>query len=254
MGVVLNRGFRPARWNSTRRIRKLVADLNLLTDKPVLVRLQRRRKERRDGQRLATEAVREAIAGEQAEMLVIAAATEADIAELEDFDERQMFLEDLGLEESGVARLIKSAYKLLNLETFFTTGADETRAWTALRGMKAPQTAGIIHTDFEKGFIRAEVIKYDDYTALGSEKACAATPVKCGAKCRSEGKRLSMSSRTATSCTRSCSTSDAANRDRRQKMAIKGGRAWRDFPGYARNTTPTPGTVERTETKTTKTK
>ena len=105
-------------------------------------------------------------------MLVIAAATEADIAELEDFDERQMFLEDLGLEESGVARLIKSAYKLLNLETFFTTGADETRAWTYLRGMKAPQTAGIIHTDFEKGFIRAEVIKYDDYTALGSEKAC----------------------------------------------------------------------------------
>ena len=83
-----------------------------------------------------------------------------------------MFLEDLGLEESGVARLIKSAYKLLNLETFFTTGADESRAWTYVRGMKAPQTAGIIHTDFEKGFIRAEVIKYDDYVALGSEKAC----------------------------------------------------------------------------------
>lgn len=83
-----------------------------------------------------------------------------------------MFLEDLGLEESGVARLIKSAYKLLNLETFFTTGADESRAWTYVRGMKAPQTAGTIHTDFEKGFIRAEVIKYDDYVALGSEKAC----------------------------------------------------------------------------------
>ncbi len=99
-------------------------------------------------------------------------ATEADIAELESFEERQMFLEDLGLQESGVARLIKSAYKLLNLKTFFTTGADETRAWTYKRGMKAPQTAGIIHTDFEKGFIRAEVIKFDDYTALGSEKAC----------------------------------------------------------------------------------
>ena len=95
-----------------------------------------------------------------------------DIAELESFEERQMFLEDLGLQESGVARLIKSAYKLLNLKTFFTTGADETRAWTYKRGMKAPQTAGIIHTDFEKGFIRAEVIKFDDYTALGSEKAC----------------------------------------------------------------------------------
>ena len=119
-----------------------------------------------------TEAVKAAIAGEKAEMLVVAAATEADIAELESYEERQMFLEDLGLEESGVARLIKSAYKLLNLETFFTTGADESRAWTYVRGMKAPQTAGIIHTDFEKGFIRAEVIKYDDYVALGSEKAC----------------------------------------------------------------------------------
>ena len=121
---------------------------------------------------LENEAVKAAIAGEKAEMLVVAAATEADIAELESYEERQMFLEDLGLEESGVARLIKSAYKLLNLETFFTTGADESRAWTYVRGMKAPQTAGIIHTDFEKGFIRAEVIKYDDYVALGSEKAC----------------------------------------------------------------------------------
>ena len=119
-----------------------------------------------------TEAVKAAIADEKAEMLIVAAATEADIAELENYEERQMFLEDLGLQESGVARLIKSAYKLLNLETFFTTGADETRAWTYVRGMKAPQTAGIIHTDFEKGFIRAEVIKYDDYTTLGSEKAC----------------------------------------------------------------------------------
>ena len=119
-----------------------------------------------------TEAVKRAIADEKAEMLVIAAATEADIAELESYEERQMFLEDMGLKESGVARLIKAAYRLLNLETFFTTGADETRAWTYARGMKAPQTAGIIHTDFEKGFIRAEVIKYDDYVALGSEKAC----------------------------------------------------------------------------------
>ena len=110
--------------------------------------------------------------GEDAQLMIISAQTEADIAELEDFDERQMFLEDLGLEESGVARLIKSAYKLLNLETFFTTGADETRAWPYSRGMKAPQTAGIIHTDFERGFIRAEVIKYDDYVTLGSEKAC----------------------------------------------------------------------------------
>ena len=106
------------------------------------------------------EQVREAIKGEDAELIIISAQTEADIAELETYEEKQMFLEDLGLEESGVERLIKSAYKLLNLETFFTTGADESRAWTYVRGMKAPQTAGIIHTDFEKGFIRAEVIKY----------------------------------------------------------------------------------------------
>ena len=145
--------------------RKLVADLNLLYVCNV------DEKSAATGN-VYTEAVRAAIAGEKAEMLVIAAATEADIAELESYEERQMFLEDLGLEESGVARLIKSAYKLLNLETFFTTGADETRAWTYSRGMKAPQTAGIIHTDFEKGFIRAEVIKYDDYVTLGSEKAC----------------------------------------------------------------------------------
>ena len=151
--------------------RKLVADLNLLTDKPVLYVCNVDEKGAATGNAY-TEAVKAAIADEKAEMLIIAAATEADIAELESYEERQMFLEDLGLEESGVARLIKSAYKLLNLETFFTTGADETRAWTYLRGMKAPQTAGVIHTDFEKGFIRAEVIKYDDYTTLGSEKAC----------------------------------------------------------------------------------
>ena len=151
--------------------RKLVADLNLLTDKPVLYVCNVDEQSAATGNTY-TEAVRAAIADEKAEMLVIAAATEADIAELESYEERQMFLEDLGLEESGVARLIKAAYKLLNLETFFTTGADETRAWTYSRGMKAPQTAGIIHTDFEKGFIRAEVIKYDDYVALGSEKAC----------------------------------------------------------------------------------
>ena len=169
--AVLEQGLSARTVELDKEDRKLVADLNLLTDKPVLYVCNVDEKSAATGNAY-TEAVREAIAGERAEMLVIAAATEADIAELEDFDERQMFLEDLGLEESGVARLIKSAYKLLNLETFFTTGADETRAWTYLRGMKAPQTAGIIHTDFEKGFIRAEVIKYDDYVTLGSEKAC----------------------------------------------------------------------------------
>ena len=151
--------------------RKIVSDLNLLTDKPVLYVCNVDEKSAVTGN-VYTEAVKTAIAGENAEMLIVAAATEADIAELESYEERKMFLDDMGLEESGVNRLIKSAYKLLNLETFFTTGPDESRAWTYVRGMKAPQTAGIIHTDFEKGFIRAEVIKYADYVALGSEKAC----------------------------------------------------------------------------------
>ena len=151
--------------------RKIMQDLNLLTDKPVLYLCNVDEKSAVTGNKY-TEADAEAIKDENAEMLIVAAATEADIAELESYEERQMFLEDMGLTESGVSRLIKAAYKLLNLETFFTTGADESRAWTYVRGAKAPQAAGTIHTDFEKGFIRAEVIKYDDYVALGSEKAC----------------------------------------------------------------------------------
>ena len=166
--AVLEQGLSARTVELDKEDRKLVADLNLLTDKPVLYVDER---SAATGNAY-TEAVRAAIADERAEMLVIAAATEADIAELEEYDERQMFLEEIGLQESGVARLIKSAYKLLDLQTFFTTGADETRAWTFRKGMKAPQTAGIIHTDFERGFIRAEVIKYDDYVTLGSEKAC----------------------------------------------------------------------------------
>ena len=109
---------------------------------------------------------------ENAEILIVAAATEADIAELETYEERQMFLEEVGLKESGVARLIKAAYKLLDLQTYITAGVQEVRAWTFQRGWKAPQCAGVIHTDFEKGFIRAEVIKYEDFIALGSETAC----------------------------------------------------------------------------------
>ena len=116
--------------------------------------------------------MRQATENEEAEILIVAAATEADIAELETYEERQMFLEEIGLKESGVNRLIKAAYKLLQLETYFTTGPDETRAWTYSKGTKAPQAAGIIHTDFERGFIRAEVIKYADYVELRSESAC----------------------------------------------------------------------------------
>ena len=116
-------------------------------------------------------------------MLIVAAQTEADIAELDTYEERQEFLNEIGLEESGVARLIRAAYALLNLQTFFTAGSDEVRAWTFMRGAKAPQCAGVIHTDFEKGFIRAEVIKYDDYVAYGGEQG-----VKEAGKLGVEGK------------------------------------------------------------------
>ena len=117
------------------------------------------------------ERVRQAVAPEGAEILVVAAQTEADIAELEDPEERRMFLEDAGLSESGCNRLIKAAFHMLNLETFITAGPMEVKAWTYRKGWKAPQCAGVIHSDFEKGFIRAEVIKYDDYMAYGSETA-----------------------------------------------------------------------------------
>ena len=117
------------------------------------------------------EQVREAIKGEDAELIIISAQTEADIAELETYEEKQMFLEDLGLKESGCNRLIKAIYSLLNLETFITAGEMEVKAWTYRKGWKAPQCAGVIHTDFEKGFIRAEVIKYEDYIKYGSEAA-----------------------------------------------------------------------------------
>ena len=155
----------------TKEEKPIVKDLFLLTTKPVLYVCNVDEASAVSGNKY-TQAVAEAIKEEKADMLIVAAATEADIAELETYEERQMFLEEVGLKESGVARLIKAAYKLLDLQTFFTSGADETRAWTFRRGMKAPQCACIIHTDFEKGFIRAEVIKYEDYVALGSEAAC----------------------------------------------------------------------------------
>ncbi|MDE7093039.1 MAG: DUF933 domain-containing protein, partial [Muribaculaceae bacterium] len=129
------------------------------------------------------EAVREAVKDEGAGILVVAAQTESDIAELDTWEERQEFLNEIGLQESGVSRLIRAAYALLDLQTYFTAGPDEVRAWTFMRGSKAPQCAGIIHTDFEKGFIRAEVIKYDDYVTLGGE-----TAVKEAGKLAVEGK------------------------------------------------------------------
>ena len=144
--------------------------LFLLTAKPVLYVCNVAEQDAKDGNEW-TSKVGELAKEEGAEMMVIAAKTEEDIAELESYDDKQLFLEELGLEESGVNRLIKIAYSLLNLETFITAGPMEVKAWTYKRGWKAPQCAGVIHTDFEKGFIRAEVIKYDDYIHYGSEAA-----------------------------------------------------------------------------------
>ena len=151
----------------------MARDLYLLTNKPVMYVCNVDDASAAKGNAYV-DAVREAVKDENAEILVIAARTEADIAEIEDFEDRKMFLDELGLEESGVVRLIQGAYRLLGLRTFFTAGADECRAWTIHAGDKAPKAAGVIHTDFEKGFIRAEVIKYEDFVALKSESACRA--------------------------------------------------------------------------------
>ena len=146
-------------------------ELQLLTSKPVLYVCNVDEASAAKGNAYV-EAVRQAVAAEQAQVLVVSAKIEADIAELESYEEKQLFLEDLGLQESGVNRLIKAAYKLLSLETFLTAGPKECRAWTFRKGAKAPQAAGIIHSDFERGFIRAEVIKFQDYVTLGSEAKC----------------------------------------------------------------------------------
>ena len=150
---------------------KFIGDMFLLTIKPVIYVCNVDEKSVVIGNKF-TEIVKEAIKNEQAEILFVSAAIESDISVMESYDDRQLFLEDLGLTESGVVRLIKSTYKLLNLATYFTAGVQEVRAWTITKGMSAPQAAGVIHTDFEKGFIRAEVIRYDDFISLGSENAC----------------------------------------------------------------------------------
>lgn len=150
---------------------KLAKELCLLTAKPVLYVCNVDEASAKSGNQY-TEQVEKIAKEESAEILIVAAKIESDIAEFETLEEKQIFLEELGLNESGVARLIKSSYRLLNLQTFLTAGVQEVRAWTFTKGWKAPQCAGVIHTDFEKGFIRAEVIKYDDYVSLRSEAAC----------------------------------------------------------------------------------
>lgn len=150
---------------------KFAREMFLLTSKPVMYVCNVDEASAVNGNKYV-EMVREAVKDENAEILVVAAKIESEIAEFDTFEEREMFLNEMGLKESGVARLIKAAYRLLNLETYFTCGVQEVRAWTYLKGSKAPQCAGVIHTDFEKGFIRAEVIKYTDFISLKSEAAC----------------------------------------------------------------------------------
>ena len=166
----------------TKDEQKVARELYLLTSKPVLYVCNVDEGSAVSGNEYV-ERVREAVASEGAELLVVAAKIESEIAELETYEERQMFLGEIGLEESGVARLIKAAYKLLDLETYFTAGVQEVRAWTYTKGSKAPRAAAAIHTDFEKGFIRAEVIKYEDFLHYGSESA-----VKEAGKMAVEGK------------------------------------------------------------------
>ena len=147
-----------------------LAELQLITSKPVMYICNVEETAVKNGNQ-HVDKVKEAISKEDAEILILGAAIEADIAELEDFEERKMFLDDLGLDEPGVSKLIKKAYNLLNLQTYFTAGEKEVRAWTIKKGMTAPQAAGVIHSDFEKGFIRAEVIKYSDYITYKTESA-----------------------------------------------------------------------------------
>jgi GTP-binding protein YchF len=160
-----------------------IADIWLLTAKPVMYVCNVEESAVNTGNAYVDK-VKAAVKDENAEVLIISAQIEAEIAELESYDERQMFLDDLGLTESGVNKLIKSAYKLLNLATYFTAGVQEVRAWTITKGFTAPQAAGVIHTDFEKGFIRAEVIKYEYFVNFNGSEAV----IKENGKLAIEGK------------------------------------------------------------------
>jgi GTP-binding protein YchF len=148
-----------------------IEDLHMLTIKPVMYVCNVDEASAKSGNKYV-DAVKESVKNEGAEILVITAAMESEISSLETYEEKQMFLAEMGLDEPGVNKLIKQAYTLLKLQTYFTAGVKEVRAWTIEKGMTAPQAAGVIHTDFEKGFIRAEVIAYNDYIHYGSETAC----------------------------------------------------------------------------------
>jgi len=149
-----------------------IGDLCLLTDKPVIYVANVDEDSLSTGGNDFVDQLKSSVSAESAEVIVVCAAIEAQIAEIEDLEERAMFLGEYGLQESGLSKLIKSSYSLLNLITYFTAGVQEVRAWTIQKGWKAPQAAGVIHTDFERGFIRAEVIKMADYQTYKSEAAC----------------------------------------------------------------------------------
>ena len=165
---------------------EVIRGLQLLTDKPVLYVCNVSESDAATGNALVEE-VQAIAAAENAEVLTLAVSIEADINELDTFEERQVFLEDLGLSEPGAAKLIRKAYALLQQQTYFTAGEKEVRAWTFPLGATAPQAAGVIHTDFEKGFIRAEVISFDDYQQFGTE-----AKVKEAGKMRIEGKEYTV--------------------------------------------------------------
>ncbi len=173
----------PARMlNFTDDKKSVVKDLFLLTEKPVLYVCNVDEASASQGNTYV-EAVKESVKDENAEVIVIAGEAESEIAELDNTDDRLAFLKEMGISEPGVNKMIRAAYKMLNLKTFFTTGPKEVRAWTIRDGSTAPQAAGVIHSDLERGFIRAEVITYDDFVTLGSEAAC-----KAAGKFRLEGK------------------------------------------------------------------
>jgi len=151
--------------------KRFIEDIFLLTAKPVLYICNVDEASVVKGNKFVDE-LKESVKDENAEVLIISAAIEAEIAQLDSYEDRQAFLDDLGLKESGVTKIITAAYRLLNLFTYFTVGEKEVRAWTFSGGMTAPQAAGVIHTDFEKGFIKAEVIKYDNFLKFGSEQGC----------------------------------------------------------------------------------
>lgn len=167
----LNAGKSARTVEVTEEEKKAVADLHLLTIKPVIYVANVDEASLHAGTNEYVEQLRAAVAEEKADVIVICAAIEAQIAEIEDPDERALFLEEYGLTESGLSRLIRASYQLLNLITYFTAGVQEVRAWTIQRGWKAPQAAGVIHSDFERGFIRAEVIKLPDYQQYKTEAA-----------------------------------------------------------------------------------